>query len=221
MKKQLLQIYGRLRKRFGHQNWWPGETPLEVMIGAILTQNTSWTNVEKAISNLKKGNLLNLKDLLKIGEVKLAKLIKPSGYFNQKAKKLKNFARFIKKNFNGSVKGMKRLPLKAMREKLLSVKGIGPETADSMLLYALGKRIFVVDAYTKRILSRIGLCSEHDGYPETQKLFMDNIPGSLRLYNDYHAQLVMLGKSICRKKPNCPDCPLEGLCGHGKALASS
>ena len=217
-RSKLFNIYKKLRKHFGFLNWWPGETPFEVMIGAILTQNTSWKNVETALNNLKREELLSFQKLRKIGDESLAELIRPSGYYNQKTKKIKNYLRFMSEEFGGSIEKMGRVPLDQMRGNLLSVKGIGPETADSILLYALGKRIFVVDAYTRRIFSRIGLVKAGWNYENLQKFFMNNLPDSLKLYNDYHAQVVILGKEICRKKPKCPICPLSSLCRYAKNL---
>lgn len=208
----LLEIYRILRSHFGYRHWWPGQTPFEVMIGAILTQNTSWANVEKAIGNLKQRNLLDPQKMAGLELNELALLIKPSGYFNQKALKLKAFLDFfLAPPVSGSIKKMRKIPLEKMRQCLLGVKGIGPETADSILLYALNKPVFVVDAYTRRILSRLGLVPEKTSYEDLQKFFEQNLPKSIRLYNDYHAQLVELGKTYCRKKPLCKNCPLAIL----------
>ena len=209
----LAQIYNLLLKSNGHQSWWPGESPFEVMIGAILTQNTSWTNVEKAISNLKSENALSIDGISKIKEQKLAQLIKPAGYFNQKTLKLKRFVKFLIDEFDGNIGNMRKLGLSHLREELLSVNGIGPETADSILLYALEKPIFVVDAYTARLANRLELFFEPPDYHELQEYFMDHIPQDLDLYNDFHAQIVVLGKDTCKKtKPHCDKCPLCGLC---------
>jgi endonuclease III related protein len=217
-KNLLLKIYKILRNRFGHQEWWPGDSPFEVMIGAILTQNTAWKNVEKAIANLKSEGLLSYEGLIKCSMEKLAFLVRPSGYYNQKAKKLKNFLSFMEENFGGSIDSMKRVKLDKMRKMLLEVNGIGPETADSILLYALAKRIFVVDAYTKRIFSRIGLIESFWNYEKIQAFFMDNLSSSLPLYNDYHAQIVMFGKEICRTRPKCDLCPLIRDCRFGRGV---
>lgn len=210
-KKILNKIYQRLYKKFGPQHWWPGESPFEVIIGAILTQNTAWLNVEKAINNLKKNKLLNPKALKNTSLKRLASLIKSTGYYNQKARKVKNFIRFFFVNYGGSLRRMFKQDLFSLRQKLLKINGIGPETADSILLYAAGKPIFVVDAYTQRILNRHKLIKPNATYSETQAFFMDNLKNSAKLFNEYHALLVRLGKEICKTKPNCLGCPLEGM----------
>lgn len=228
--KDLHRVYKDLRKHFGHQNWWPGETPLEVMVGAILTQNTAWTNVEKAILNLKKAGALNLKSLRSIPDKKLAELIMPSGFFNVKAKRLKEFVAFIFSEYQGSLSRMFKESGNVLREKLLAVKGIGRETADSILLYAAGKRFFVIDAYTKRIFSRhrIGLPSairkrhrsshlpgsseylQSMDYELWRELFESHLPASIPLYNDFHAQIVATAKVFCKaSKVLCNSCPLQ------------
>ena len=180
----------------------------------ILTQNTNWKNVEKAIVELNKNGLIDIKKILKIENEKLAKIIKSSGYHNQKAKKLKNFCDFLLKSDNGSLEKLFDNNIKVLRNKLLSVNGIGPETADSIILYAAKKPIFVVDAYTKRIFNRVGY--KEKTYEEFQKLFMDNLPNSERLFNEYHALIVELGKSICKKSPICEKCPVNGCCDYYK-----
>jgi endonuclease III related protein len=223
MRKKLLDIYATLHHHFGFQHWWPGETPFEVMVGAILTQNTAWSNVEKAIDNLKRTRLLEPAAMAEAGADVLAGLIRPSGYFNQKARKLKEFLKFFHENFCGEMKNMRRLPLPRLRDTLLRVHGIGRETADSILLYAAGKKIFVIDAYTRRILSRLGLLDAQDmDYDEVRMFFEKNLPRQLRLYKDFHAQLVMLGKHFCRKSgPNCGGCPVRKMCRHGKEIKNS
>ncbi|MFA4991468.1 MAG: endonuclease III domain-containing protein [Candidatus Omnitrophota bacterium] len=212
LKKSLLKIYGLLYERFGPRHWWPGDTRLEIIIGAILTQNTAWANVEKAILNLKRQGLLKPKTLSEISEKKLARLIRPSGYYNVKAGRIKNFLRFLDEEYGGSIDRMFRAPLNRLRNELLAVKGIGRETADSILLYAGGKKAFVVDAYTKRIFSRHGFIKEGSDYGEIQALFLKNIPNSARLFNEYHALIVELGKNMCRvRKPLCAECPLRRM----------
>lgn len=207
----LIEAYNHLHKAFGPQHWWPGGTPFEVIVGTILTQNTNWKNVEKAIANLKRGGLLNAKRLLDLPPATLARLIQPAGYFRVKAKRLRNFLNFFCNGYGGKISSLEKGELPELREKLLSVNGIGPETADSILLYALGKPIFVIDAYTKRILSRHYLVPEDTTYDEMQELFMDNLPHKAKLYNEYHALLVKCGKDFCRtKKPRCKECPLNG-----------
>ena len=207
----LEEIYQRLYKSFGPQHWWPGKTPFEVIIGAILTQNTAWVNVEKAINNLRKKSLLTPKALKRVLPKTLATLIRPTGYYNQKTKKVKNFIRFLFDNYQGSLKKMFLEDFLVLRSKLLNINGVGPETADSILLYAGNSPIFVVDAYTRRILSRHNLISYQASYSEIQNYFMDNLENEIKLFNEYHALLVCLGKEICKPKPNCRICPLRGI----------
>jgi len=192
--------------------WWPGETPFEVMVGAVLTQNTSWANVEKAILNLKRERLLAPKRLNKTGVLKLARIIKPAGFFNVKAKRLKSFLDFLFREYNGNLTVMRKENIRTLRRKLLNVNGIGAETCDSILLYALQKPIFVIDAYTKRIFSRLGIIDEDVGYEKLQSLFMKSLPRNTKLYNEYHALIVKLGKDICRKRPICNLCAIKKLC---------
>lgn len=197
-----------LLDHFGPQKWWPGETPLEVMVGAVLTQNTNWTNVEKAIQNLNAKGLLSLKALNAISIQALAEEIRSAGYFNIKAKRLKNLVRFIFERYNGSLKGLSNEAIGSLREGLLSVNGVGPETADSILLYALEQPVFVVDTYTHRILLRHGMADEQMTYHELQEVFVDHLPEDLGLFNEFHALIVRAGKKYCKKKPICSDCPL-------------
>ncbi len=211
----VLKVYKRLRKHFGHRHWWPGDTPFEVMVGAILTQNTAWTNVEKAIANIKAADALNPQRLLAMSDARLGRLLRPSGYLRIKTKRLKSFLRFYEGAFHSSVATMRRVGLPLLRERLLGVNGIGPETADSILLYALNKPVFVVDAYTKRIFSRLGCINADMDYHAVQNYFVANLPTEVRLYNDYHAQIVQLGKEMCRKSsPRCAICPLKDMCGY-------
>ncbi len=209
--KSLINIYNTLFSAFGPQHWWPGDTAFEVAVGAILTQNTNWGNVERAIQNLKKEKALNSTALNKMQHKKLASLIRPAGYFNIKAKRLKNFLAYLSTHYSGSMKKMKAEDLHNLREKLLSVNGIGPETADSILLYALDKPVFVIDAYTKRVLTRHNLVPEKAAYHEMQELFHNNISPNVSLYNEYHALFVMVGKDYCKPKPKCSGCPLENI----------
>jgi len=214
MKKQeiLLKIYNSLYNYFGPLKWWPGDTPFEIMVGAILTQNTSWSNVEKAINNLKIENLLEPRKLYRINQENLAQLIKPSGYYNIKARRLKNFVNIFVNDFEGSAEKMFLGDGKELRKKLLNVNGIGPETADSILLYAGKKPFFVVDAYTKRIFSRHKLISEDASYHQIQEFFSQNLDQDVKLFNEFHAQIVMLGKTICTSKnPDCAKCPIAFL----------
>ena len=211
LKRKLETIYMKLYRHFGPRHWWPGDTRFEIIVGAILTQNTNWRNVEKAIGNLKKKKLLNPVSLYKIPDKKLAALIKPSGYYNIKTKRLKEFIGYLFKKHGGSLRKMFSQDLHALRHELLSVKGIGPETADSILLYAGEKPVFVIDAYTKRMLLRHRLINKDATYHQIQELFMNNLNKNVKLFNEYHALLVELGKTLCKKKPNCDICPLKGL----------
>lgn len=207
-----LKIYRLLYGRFGPQDWWPAKGPFEVMVGAVLTQNTAWTNVEKAIANLRKESLLSPGRLDRISPRRLARLITPVGYYNIKAKRLKNLVGFLSDEFGGNISLMRRRDLKALRPKLLAVNGVGPETCDSILLYALDKPIFVIDAYTKRVFSRFGLAAEDISYNDLQQVFMRHLPRNTGLYNEYHALIVRLGKEICRKEPRCRICPIDKMC---------
>lgn len=209
LKVPLKDIYHKLYEFFGPQHWWPGERPFEIIVGAILTQNTNWQNVEKAITNLKEEKYLSPSGLKKIPIKKLAQLIRPSGYFNIKAHRLKEFIKFLFNEYKGSLAAMARENLAVLRKKLLGIKGIGPETCDSILLYALNKPIFVVDAYTKRILTRHNILDHNISYHQIQELFMKNLPRSTRLFNEYHALFVKAGKEFCRKTPDCKTCPLK------------
>jgi endonuclease-3 related protein len=211
MREKLMKIYKELYRAFGPRHWWPGETPFEVMVGAILTQNTSWRNVEKAIQNLKARKVLHVRGIQQLKTSQLASLIRSSGYFRIKAERLKAFVDFLSENYNGDLKKMMKEGVETLRQKLLHVKGIGPETADSILLYGLKKPIFVVDAYTKRILSRHRIISAKTSYDEVQRLFMDYLPHDEGLFNEYHALLVYLGKTLCKKIPRCDICPIKGI----------
>ncbi|MFA5167626.1 MAG: endonuclease III domain-containing protein [Candidatus Omnitrophota bacterium] len=206
---QLRGVYTALRKTFGHQRWWPGDTPFEVMIGTILTQNTAWANVEKAILNLKKAGKLSFEALRRVPSKELSQLIRPAGYFNVKADRLKCFMDFLDRECRGDFSKLKRKTMPVLREKLLRVKGVGPETADSILLYALNKTSFVIDAYTKRIFSRHGLAKDHETYERWREIFTRALPENRDLYNDFHAQIVRTGKDHCRKIPRCEKCPLR------------
>ncbi|MBI4778219.1 endonuclease III domain-containing protein [Candidatus Desantisbacteria bacterium] len=215
MEKILLEIYDSLYKEFGSRHWWPGETPFEVSIGAILTQNTAWTNVEKAINRLKEHNLLSPECIRDIDINLLGEMIRSSGYYNQKAKKLKAFINFLFSKYEGSMEKMAETEMWTLRHELLQINGIGMETADSILLYACYKPIFVVDAYTIRFLSRHKLIKENEtSYTHIQKLFMNNLPTDVTVYNEYHALIVQLGKELCSKtNPRCDHCPLSFLTG--------
>ncbi|MEW5758812.1 MAG: endonuclease III domain-containing protein [Candidatus Omnitrophota bacterium] len=210
MNNALISVYQKLFKKYKAQYWWPGNSRLEIIIGAILTQNTNWGNVEKAINNLKKEKLLSFDKLYQLNIENLAGLIRPSGYFNIKAKRLKNFLYYLKEKYNGNINRMFSRDLNDLRKELLNVSGIGPETADSILLYAGNYPIFVVDAYTKRIFLRHKFIEDDASYEEIQKLFMDNLRKNTKLFNEYHALIVKLGKEVCLKtKPQCEICPLK------------
>ncbi len=196
---------------FGKQKWWPGDTIDEIIIGAILTQNTNWSNVEKAIENLKAKNLLNLWKIVNIPNIELAELIKPSGYFNIKTKRLKSTAAFFEKYSKKKYSNLIIDNIMEFREKLLSVYGIGKETADSILLYAFNKPVFVVDAYTLRICKRHKIVPENYDYEKTRCFFENNLNKNYKLYNEFHALIVMIGKNYCKPKPNCKECPLKNL----------
>jgi endonuclease-3 related protein len=207
--KELLTIYHTLLRFFGEQGWWPADTPFEVVVGAVLTQNTAWRNVERAIENLKGEGLLTPMGLRVVDESRLAELIRPAGYYNVKARRLKNLIEFLAGKYGGDLRKMFDEPLSTLRGKLLAVKGIGPETADSILLYAGGKPIFVIDAYTRRILSRHGRIADGASYGDIQDLFMRNLPQDVSLYKEYHALFVRLAKTFCKTKSHCTGCPLE------------
>ncbi|MEN8257277.1 MAG: endonuclease III domain-containing protein [Thermodesulfobacteriota bacterium] len=210
---RLETIYQHLYKFFGPQHWWPGDTPFEVLVGAVLTQNTNWGNVSRAINNLRQSDVLSLEALLALPVEQLAELIRPSGYYNLKAQRLKNLLAVLEQGVaeTGNLADFFSQDLTYLREKLLSVKGIGPESADSILLYAAEKPIFVVDTYSHRFLSRHGLVAEETSYEEMQELFMAALPEDVALYNEYHALLVCLGKKFCKKtNPCCQECPLQG-----------
>lgn len=208
---RLAEIFETLSSHYGPQHWWPAKTRFEVIVGAILTQNTNWTNVEKAILNLKKENLLSPEALRRVSRKKLASLIRSSGYFNIKTDRIKSFLDFLWTEYGGNLKAMFRERAPVLREKLLTVSGIGPETADSILLYAAGKPIFVVDAYTRRILTRHGLCENGCTYDGVQALFMGTLKTDVRVFNEYHALMVRVGKEHCTPTPDCTDCPLQGI----------
>lgn len=212
MQRRLLDIYQALFDFFGPQRWWPGETPLEILVGAVLTQNTNWTNVSKAIDNLKRDNLLALATLVELPTPLLAERIRPSGYYNLKAVRLQNLLRHIAATADSVEDYFKGRATATLREELLGIKGIGPETADSILLYAGNKPTFVVDAYTHRILNRHGLVADDSDYHELQALFLDHLDEDVALFNEYHALIVCTAKEFCRKgNPRCDACPLKGF----------
>ena len=210
LKDRLLELYRRLFDRFGPQGWWPGESPFEVALGAILTQNTNWQNVSRVMEALKANGDLDPVVLAKMPEAELASRFRPAGYYNLKARRVKNFLDFLAARFAHSMQKMALEELESLRVELLGLHGIGPETADSILLYALHKPTFVVDAYTFRILSRHDLVTEPCSYEELRQVFMERLPAEVPLYQEFHALLVRLGKEFCRPKPRCAGCPLEG-----------
>lgn len=210
-REKLLKIYELLNGYFGDLHWWPADDPFEIMVGAILTQNTAWTNVEKAISALRKRRLLSPAALSRIPEEDLALIIRSSGYYHLKAARLKTFARFFMDEYSGNLSAMKAEGLPLLREKLLGIRGVGPETADSILLYACQKSVFISDAYTRRILLRHGLISQDADYHAIQSLFMACLPHDNILFNQFHALMVNTGKTFCRKAPDCSACPLATL----------
>ena len=208
--KLLRELYEKLWGAFGPQGWWPGETPFEVALGAILTQNTNWHNVARVMKRLKEEGCLSAAALSVLPEAELAGLFRPAGYYNLKARRVKNFLALLQGRYQGSMAAMAVEELEDLRPRLLEVKGIGLETADSILLYALNKPTFVVDAYTFRILSRHDLAPESSTYEDLRRLFMDRLPPDVGLYQEYHALLVRLGKEFCRPQPRCEACVLQG-----------
>ena len=207
----LTEIYRLLYDEFGPQQWWPGESRFEIITGAILTQNTNWANVEKAINNLKAADCLIPEKLHLLDPAQLAQLIRPAGYFNIKAKRLKNFVNWLFDNYNGELTDLESIDTGRFREELLTIKGVGRETADSILLYAFDRPIFVVDAYTARVVFRHELISPEADYEQLKELFESSLPADTPLFNEYHALLVRVGKEFCRPKARCPGCPLEKL----------
>lgn len=207
---RLLNYFDAMSAKLGPSNWWPGETPFEVAVGAILTQNTNWENARNAITNLKNNGLLEPEKMYFMSESDLAEIIRPAGYFRIKAKRLKNFLHFLNSECGFSFHALGKRNIDQLREKLLCVSGIGPETADSIILYALNKPSFVVDAYTKRIFNRHNMVHEDVDYNELRDFFMSCLPEDVALYNEYHALVVRVGKNWCRKKkPICHECPLS------------
>jgi len=212
MRKRLYAVYRRLFLRFGGQRWWPARTPLEVAVGAVLTQNTSWCNVEKAILNLRREKVLSFRALQRLPAERLAGLIRPAGYYNIKAERLVNLLDFFGREYGGNLRKAGNTVTADLRVKLLSVKGVGPETADSILLYAFDRPVFVVDAYTRRFMLRHGIIKGDEDYADVQKLFMQNLKCDVKLFNEYHALIVRLNKDFCRKNvPLCDNCPLKGI----------
>jgi endonuclease-3 related protein len=216
LAKALRDIYRRLLARYGPQHWWPAAEPFEVIVGAILTQSAAWGNVEKAIANLKEANALSPKTLRSLSTPKLAKLVRPCGYYNAKALKLKSFAYWLGNHHRDDLNKLFAGNVDELRQQLLSINGIGQETADSIILYAAAKPSFVIDAYTRRIISRMGLAPAKNSYAAYQALFMEHLPPDAKLFNEYHALLVYLGKKVCRPRPLCPQCCLDEPCQFSK-----
>jgi len=211
------EYFNSLFTAFGPQHWWPGRTPFEVIVGAILTQNTSWTNVERAIANLRDAGLLTPGGIRKVSLRRLERLIHSSGYFRQKARKLKAFCDFLQTKHRGSLRKMFATPTILLREQLLGIFGIGPETADSILLYAGGHAVFVVDAYTKRILARHGWANQKSKYDDIRWMFERQSPGDVRRFNEFHALIVNAGKNYCTaQRPRCDECPLGKYLEEGR-----
>lgn len=208
----LINIYRRLLAHFGPQHWWPAQEPFEVIVGAILTQSAAWGNVEKAIANLRAVEALSPGALRRLSRSKLAKLVHPCGYYNAKALKLKSFAFWLGNHYDDDLDSLFENDTGDLRRQLLSIHGIGQETADSILLYAANKPIFVIDAYTRRIISHIGLAPDRDSYAAYQAFFMEHLPPDTELFNEYHALLVCLGKNVCRRRPLCQQCCLSDIC---------
>lgn len=210
--EKLLEVYGRLYAAYGPQHWWPGDSPFEVVVGAILTQSSAWVNVEKAIENLKAAGILSPEGLLKVGLDELARLIHPAGYYNAKARKLKAFLEMLFDRHGGDLDALFALPLPQLRQELLATHGIGQETADSIILYAAEKPSFVIDAYTRRVFPCLGLEPASDDYASWQAMFSEALPPDVQLFNEYHALIDRHAKTVCRKAPLCPQCCLREVC---------
>lgn len=210
MTTPLDEVFQRLLARYGPQHWWPGESRFEVLVGTVLVQNTSWKNVERAIENLRQAELLELEAVHRADAEELAELIRPAGYYRQKAARLKRLVEWIHRQY-GSLEAMLDQPADTLRGELLALNGIGPETADSILLYALGKPVFVVDTYTRRMLARHGWAEFDEDYAALQGLFHATLGNDAPVFNEFHALIVALGKAHCGKRPQCSGCPLETL----------
>ncbi len=209
-RQQLRRVFDLLLENYGKQEWWPAEFPFEVMVGAILTQNTAWSNVETAISNLKQAGLLSQRAMLQAKPERLAELIRPSGYFNLKADRLNNLCQFLQDS--GEECALLEKTTVELRQALLSVNGIGPETADDMLLYAFERPVFVIDAYTRRIFTRLGMAAGEESYEELRHGFEAGLGPHVRLYNEFHALIVRHAKEVCNTKPHCEQCSLVKIC---------
>ena len=210
--EDLRSIYDRLLDAQGHSGWWPGETAFEVCLGAILTQNTAWTNAERALRGLAAEGLLSYDALVAVPDERLAELLRPSGTYRVKAARVRAFVDFLGREYGGRAEGMAAEEPAVLRRKLLGVRGIGPETADAIALYAARRPLFVVDAYTRRVFERLGFLRGGETYADVQALFMGRLPADVPLYQDYHAQIVRLAKDVCRKVPRCNRCALDDVC---------
>jgi|FaiFalDrversion3_1042247.scaffolds.fasta_scaffold03066_2 endonuclease-3 related protein len=221
LSRRLLSLYRALLAAYGPQGWWPADSPFEVMVGAILTQAAAWQNVERAIGQLKEAGALSPQAILALPEGELARLVRPAGYFNAKARKLKALCALIVERFGGDLSAMLAHDPQELRRLLLATYGIGPETADSILLYAAGQPYFVVDAYTLRLFRRLGLGPRGDRYQEWQDFFTAHLPRDAALYNEFHALVVRHSKAVCRQRPRCLDCPVLQMCPTGQGAVSS
>ena len=212
LRQQLTSIYSLLLQRYGPQHWWPADSPFEVIVGAILTQSAAWANVERAIKNLDNANALSPARIRQVPQNELAQLVYPSGYFNAKASKLKAFAQHLGDSHEDCLDRLFGQDIPTLRRELLTIHGVGEETADSIILYAARKPVFVIDAYTRRIIVRLGLKPSASGYSGFQKLFMENLPPDEGMFNEYHALIVRHGKEVCRRDPRCDACCLRERC---------
>jgi len=220
MQERINRVYLLLEEHYGKTGWWPAESILEIIVGAVLTQNTSWANVEKSIKNLKENSMLDFQELINVNDEFLKSLIKPSGFYNLKAKRLKNVLNFFNEFCGGKFDNIKNKNVYDIRKSLLTVNGVGKETADSIILYALNMPIFVIDAYTKRLFKRLGINDSED-YDNLQEMFHKLVEPSVDVYKEYHAFIVNLCKDFCKKKPNCEFCPLKSLCNYYNNLCWS
>jgi endonuclease-3 related protein len=219
MSSKLMEAYERMLAQFGPQHWWPGETPFEVMVGAVLVQNTAWRNVERAIQNLRDAGVMNPRALYKLPQEELAELIRPAGYYQVKAKRLRNLLKYVVEEHGGLLQTMFQTSLQVLRVELLAIHGIGPETADAILLYAGGMPTFVVDTYAHRILARHGWIGYDASYDDIKDYFESGLPRDASLYNEYHALLVRVGKDYCKRAaPKCEECPLAPLLPAGGVI---
>jgi endonuclease-3 related protein len=212
MQQALMDVYDRLYGHFGPRHWWPADNSFEMIVGAILTQNVTWRSVTSAIANLKAASLLSLEGLLAVREEELSPLLRSTRYHIQKARKLQAFCQVVATEHGGDLDAFLSQDAVSLRRRLLNIYGIGPETADAILLYAAGKPVFVIDAYTNRIFHRLGYFPERISYREMQSFFMEHLPADVSLYNEYHAQIDALGHHICTARPHCDACPLAGNC---------